>query len=132
MNVISVKTDDGVNIPYIYENNILSFDTLIGKTYEISGFSNIQKPNKVKDLELKDNDDYISLSWNDDEPSLYRVYYAKDSDKKYTLILETKEKMVEILKKEYNKFERTTFCITKIKNGIEGDRELIYYVNEKL
>ena len=127
---ISVKTKIGIDVPYVYENGILSFDTEIDETYDVFGFSNIEKPNKVKDLELKINNEYISLSWNDDEPSLYRVYYAKDSDKKYTFLLETKEKMALILKKEYEKDERTTFCITKVKDNLEGDRELIYYVNE--
>jgi len=107
----------------------ITFDTVKGETYYITGFAKIQRLEKPADLDFERvNFDTFTLSWNAVEGAEnYNIYVAYENDPSYTLLGSTKEDSLSVIVPEGKENARKTFAVTAVDgNGVESKRTLCY------
>lgn len=70
-------------------DDLITFETEIGKTYSIIGISKTALPKAPEALTASKNGCLVTLNWNGEEGNLFRVYVAKNSEPVYTKLAET-------------------------------------------
>lgn len=107
--------------------NLISFETEVGKTYIIYGFKEIKTPDAPKNFDFarSENGNY-NLTWSAvSGAASYNVYVAIENDATYTLIGNTKTTSLTYVPTAENKNARTTFAVSAVSDG-ESKRALTY------
>ena len=126
-----VRASDGKKISFTTDaKDRISFDTEVGETYIISGFTaqeKIDAPTKLSIARVGMFGEF-SLDWTDvDGAESYNVYVALENDATYTLIGNTKNTTFNYAHSQENENARTTFAVTAVTNGgAESKRTLAY------
>lgn len=127
---IHIKDSLGKDVEYERCGFIISFNTKIDEKYEISGFVNVDKVKPIRNLTHSKNKDGITLNWEDDENAVYNIYIAKESEKDYTFISQTKEKTFFVKLNGEDLKCRLSLCVTKTKDNLESMRVCTYYCDK--
>ena len=125
-----VLDSNGQSIDYKIEGeNLISFETIKGETYSITGFKKIEKLDKPQaiSLEEKSNGD-LNFEWISVEgASSYNLYKAVGNTSSYEYIGNSKTTSFAYKPIDSEKNVRTTFCVTAVnESGTESDRTLTY------
>ena len=111
--------------------NLISFDTEVGETYIISGFTVPVEVNDVSAVEAtREGFDPISISWSKAVGvSGYNLYVAVDNDADYTLITSTTSNYYVYTPSEENINSRFTFKVKAVDAGGNESDGAICYLN---
>ena len=124
-----VRTADGRVVSYtVTGEDLITFDTVEGETYVISGFSAKLKPAAVTGLTAEiEFLGATELTWNTNaEAAYYKVYVARESDPTYTLLGTTFNTGYTYTPAELENL-RLTFAVTAVNaSGVESSRALAY------
>ena len=106
--------------------DVISFDTIPGAIYSISGFAHATVLERPNNLSLTEDDDMLVLSWDSLPAAVsYAVYLAQDSAPSYSLIGRTDT--TSFIVSHSDKRARLTIAVTAIDaDGTEGKRALVY------
>ena len=123
-----VVDSDGNTVNYtVSGQNLISFETEVGKTYIIYGFKEVKTPDAPKNFDFvrSENGNY-DLSWSAvSGATSYNVYVAIENDATYTLIGNTENTSLTYVPAAENKNARTTFAVSAVSDG-ESKRALTY------
>ena len=130
-NASVVRTSDGEAVNYTVDaSDRIFFDTEVGETYIISGFSAQEKMSAPSSLSIDRKDVFgkFTLNWASvTKADSYNVYVALENSPTYTLLGNTKGTSFEYTASKENENARTTFAITAISSaGVESNRTLAY------
>ena len=126
--ITSAKVSDanGTPVAHAVKDGVMSFETTVGQTYVISGFSPCEKPQRVPSLRFDDGKQR-KLVWEPSPTAVsYKVYKAVESAPKYTLIGNTKKTgfICKLSPDEAKK--RITFAVESVgKDGSTSERALL-------
>lgn len=120
----------GENIKYESNNGMISFDTLKGIEYSITGIERRKTKKRVENAHISYKDSKsIKISWEKANAKEYIIKKAVASDKDYTFIAKTNDNYFEYTFDEKEKNMRMTISISYLDEyNIESDRSLIYIV----
>ena len=126
---VTVYNSKGEKVVYeMSKDKIITFDTVKGEIYYITGFAKIEPPEKPENL----NFERISfaefkLNWNAVEgASQYNIYVAYENDASYTFVGSTAKNTFNLLVDEGMQNVRKTFVVTAVKDGVESKRAICY------
>ena len=123
-----VVDSDGNTVNYtVSGQDLISFETEVGKTYIIYGFKAVKTPDAPKSLDFtRDAAGNYSLTWsNVSGARYYNVYVAIENDATYTLVGTVSGTSFTYSPTPENKNARTTFAVTAVSEG-ESKRTLTY------
>ena len=130
-NASVVRASDGQKVDYTaVASDRISFDTEIGETYIISGFSKVEAPDAPETLDYtRVRFEEFNLNWTPTETAVkYNVYVAIENAPDYTLIAKTSDTYASYIPTKENENARMTFAVTAVNaDGIESRRTLSYY-----
>ena len=125
-----VCTPDGKDVPFAVENNnLISFDTVVGETYILYGFEEQVKPNAPTDFKYeREGLGEFSFSWKPSfDAAEYNIYVAVESQPDYTLLGTTEDISFSYTPTE-DENARMTFALTAVsEDGAESNRILCYF-----
>lgn len=119
----TVTDDDGNEVEFTANGDVITFNTEIGKTYtitDIPSFTTVSAPTELK-LEYV-GDGKIEFNWNESsEAESYNLYMAKDNEPCYTLVKEgiTGENYT-YSPENYASLDQCTFKLVSVANNQEG------------
>lgn len=126
---VTVYNSSGKRISFTMTNDkVITFDTVEGETYYITGFKKIQRPEAPDGLKFE-RISYadFKLNWNAlDGAEKYNIYVAYENDPSYTLVGSTSDNTFNLEVAEGKQNVRKTFAVTAVKNGVEGKRAICY------
>ena len=124
----TVKTESGSKVKFtINSNNLITFDTVEGETYVITGFVAVEEMESPASIGFSKNDATFELSCASvSGAASYNLYTADGNAASYTLVsTSTDGKFTYTLD---NLKKRVTFAATAVSaDGTESDRALAYY-----
>lgn len=124
-----VKTEDGDTVTSTVNDGVITFNTQVGKTYYIGGFTKLIRPNDVTNL-VADNEFVgdTKLRWTASaDAASYNVYYAKDSDKDYTKAGTVTSTEYTFTPEEGEENARYTFKVMAVNSeGTESKGKIVY------
>ena len=118
---------DGNRVEFkVTDKDIITFDTMAGNTYIISGLSRCEYISAPVGLSISECKGSIVLTWTPTSGACkYNVYIARDSDSGYTLIGSSNGTSYTYSNKK--KYTRLTFAVTALSGaGNESKRALVY------
>jgi len=126
-----VRASDGKTVSYTVDaSDRISFETQIGETYIISGFTAQKKTAAPSSLNIARADVFgeFTFSWDAVENAeSYNVYMALENAPDYTLIANTENTSFKYTHTKENENLRTTFAITAVSAaGVESKRAICY------
>ena len=124
-----VVNSKGEIIDYEIEGaDLISFNTIKGETYTITGFEKIEKISNPKMMKYEQINNTLEFTFTEVEGvNKYNIYKAIDNDSTYELIGSTYSNNYSYSVSDYELGRRVTYCVTAVdKNGIESDRTLCY------
>ena len=109
-------------------DKVVTFDTVKGETYYITGFEKVMRPEKPENLEFERiSSAEFKLNWTPVEGAgKYNVYVAYENDASYTFVGSTAKNTFDLLAEEGKQNARKTFVVTAVKNGVESKRAICY------
>ncbi len=127
---VTVYNSAGESVNYdISADKVITFDTVKGETYYITGFAAIEKIDKPTEfgfdrVNLRD----FNLTWNKvADAAKYNVYVAYENAPKYTFVGSTTETSFNLQVDAGKENVRKTFVVTAVsENGTESKRALCY------
>ncbi len=125
----SVTDENGKRVSFtVVDKDLISFDTVIGKSYLISGFRAAIRPEAVKDLLCIKNPGRVKLCWSNSENAVsYNIYKANESSPAYTPIGNVRATEFEYADSGSESGMRKTFAVTAVsEDGTESERALCY------
>jgi hypothetical protein len=126
-----VRDENGRRVNFTVDsNNMISFETEVGKTYVVYGFVAHDQLNSPENFTYsRDGLNEFKFSWSEvDGAEKYNVYVAVESQSDYTFIGSTKETSFEYLPDSNNLNARMTFVVTAVgSDSLESNRALCYY-----
>ena len=123
-----VVDSDGNTVNYtVSGQDLISFETEVGKTYIIYGFKEVKTPDAPKNLDfVKSADGTYNLTWSSvSGAKSYNVYVAIENDATYTLLGTVNGTSFTYVPAAENKNARMTFAVTAVSEG-ESKRALTY------
>lgn len=129
-----VVDSEGNTVSYTVDaDNLISFETEVGKTYIIYGFSKATAPDAPNGLvATKEETGAVQLNWAaTDTANSYNVYVAVDNASTYTLVGSTSETSFLYTPGEGETDLRTTYAVTAV-NGGESKRALTYTYSDEV
>ena len=123
-----VTDSDGNTVNYtVSGNDLISFETEVGKTYIIYGFKKINKPDAPLNLTCTENaSGGLDLNWSASAGATsYNVYVAVNNASVYTLLGNTASTSFTYVPNADDKDYRTTYAVTAIGES-ESKRSLVY------
>ncbi len=125
-----IKLSDGSAVNVTKDAiNLISFDTEVGETYAIYGFTAQEKPASPKNFDYaRAGLGAFKLEWSAvSGADKYNVYCATENQSSYTLLGSTKNAYFNYTPNEQNANARVTFALTAVSSdGVESDRALVY------
>lgn len=102
----------------------ISFDTIKGVTYTVSGFTAAEKVTAPTDVTPTEKNGIVTLKWNESaDASSYNVYVAEGSSPDYTLVAGNITTCGYTFEKARDAGQRYTYAVTATdKTGRESDR----------
>ncbi len=127
---VTVYNSKGEKVAFeITGDKVITFDTVKGETYYITGFEKLEKVEKPADLgfERVSYGDF-KLSWNAVEGAVkYNVYVAYENDPSYTFVGSASENKFTLKAAQGKENLRKTFAVTAVsEKGVESKRALCY------
>ena len=126
---VTVYNSKGETVSYqMSADKVVTFDTVKGETYYITGFEKVMRPEKPENLEFE-RISYaeFKLNWTPVEGAgKYNVYVAYENDASYTFVGSTAKNTFDLLVEEGKQNVRKTFVVTAVKNGVESKRAICY------
>ena len=127
-----VRASDGKNVSYTTENgNLISFETAVGETYIISGFTAIEEfeaPDTLTAARANVFADFKLVASPVEGAVKYNLYTAVEDAPTYTLVATSSAGYFTYAPNEGEENARTTFRVTAVNaNGVESDGTLCYY-----
>ena len=127
---IKIYNSLGEEIDYKFSDyKVITFDTVKGETYYITGFKKLEKLERPSDFSFdRRNFSDFRLTWNSvNGAEMYNVYVAYESDPSYTYVGSTTESFFDLTVAKGKENVRKTFAVTAIgKDGVEGKRAICY------
>ena len=126
---VAVYNSKGDKVDCELNGSIISFDTVKGEKYYITGFGKIAAVEKPADISFaRVNLGTFDLSWAAvDGAKEYNVYVAYENDPCYTFVGSTTEASFRLKAEEGKENVRKTFAVTAVNNdGAESKRTLCY------
>ncbi len=127
----TVCTLDGEEVAYTVDgNNLISFETEVGETYIIYGFTAQNKPQAPQNFAYtRTGFDAFNFTWNAvANAEKYNLYVAVESQPDYTFIGSANSAQFSYLPEKENLNARMTFVVTAVNaDSVESDRTLCYY-----
>lgn len=130
-NVVDSK---GNKVNYtVSANNLISFETEVGETYIIYGFTKINTPDSPASLVAAKNENgTVQLNWAaSSDAQSYNVYVAVENAPTYTLVGNTSATSFLYTPGENESDLRTTYAVTAVNNG-ESKRALAYTYSDEV
>ncbi len=127
-----VRASDGKKVSFTAQNNnLISFETELGETYIISGFTAVEEMTAPETLTASRatvfSDFKLAVSPVEDAVK-YNLYTAVEDAPTYTLVASSNTGYFSYKPKEGELNARTTFRATAVNaNGVESDGTLCYY-----
>lgn len=128
---VTVVDENGNAVEHNIENNAICFNTDAGKTYILSGFSVVVKPERITELSINTSSEQeIELNWKNGSSAVsFNVYKAVESEPGYTLVGKTEAPHFSYTLTTEELKKRITFAVTAIgKDGAESLRAATHYV----
>ena len=126
-----VVDSKGKSVSYsVVGDNLISFNTVKGETYYLTGFVKQVLPKQVTNLKYnREGLGAFTLTWDASSDAVsYNVYKAVGNAATYTLIGNTKSTSFTYTPSEADTNTRTTFVVTAVdSNGRESKRTLCYF-----
>ena len=129
-----VVDSDGNKVNYTANgNNLISFETEVGKTYIIYGFTAVESPDAPENLvATKNANGSVNLTWSaNPNVNSYNVYVAVDNAPSYTLVGTTSGSSFVYSPSENEKDLRTTYAVTAV-GSAESKRTLAYTYSDEV
>ena len=125
-----IRNSDGAAVSFTSDgDDLITFNTEVGETYIISGFSADEEPAKVSGItQMVDFRGASVIKWNEQaDAESYNVYYAKDNDAAYTLLGNTTANYFNFVPATLDTNARYTFKVSAVgEGGNEGEGALCY------
>ena len=129
---VTVKTESGSKVNFTKDNqNLISFETVKGETYIITGFKAGEKMNAPASVgySVSDGGSFKVTASVVSGAVKYNLYTALENDPSYTLVSSLVDGSFDY--KSGNIKDRVTFAVTAVNaNGVESARTLTYFVPE--
>ncbi|MBP3309159.1 MAG: glycoside hydrolase family 95 protein, partial [Clostridia bacterium] len=128
-----VRVSDGSTVDFTVDGaNRISFNTAIGESYIISGFTAEERIDAPTSLRIERADVFgeFTLEWADvTNAESYNVYMALENSPTYTLIGNTQKTAFNFSHTEENENKRTTFAITAVNTHETESKRVLCYSN---
>ncbi len=124
----TITDSDGNTVSFTTDGaDLISFNTELGKTYTVSGFTSVTKPAAPADFTYTENiSGGFDFSWSSSGGATsYNIYAAKGNASAYTLIANTTSTSYTYTPSAADKDIRTTYAVTAVGDR-ESDRALAY------
>ena len=133
---VKVYDSEGKEVEFtLSDDKMLSFDTVAGGSYYVSGFKKVSRPERPATLgfERVGYGDF-KLTFNKVEGAVkYNVYVAYENDASYSFVGSTTDQSFILKVKSGKENVRKTFAVTAVNSdGIESKRTLCYSNPESL
>lgn len=119
-----VRTVGGQHVAFkIVNRDQISFESVIGETYVITGIPKVAKIGDVNNLLIKDESvDSVSLTWDVSPDAVsYKIYYAIESEPTYTYTTTTTATNATVVIPAFASAKQVTFRVTAVgANGRES------------
>ncbi len=125
---VAVYNSKGEAVDFTVDGHVITFDTVAGETYYITGFQKIVKVDQPQSLNFQrmTYDDFI-LTWDAvSGAEKYNVYVAYENDPTYTYVGTTDNTSFPIEVAAGKENVRKTFAVTAVKGNTESKRTLCY------
>ena len=128
---VKVTTASGRAVSAKVSGGILSFETVAGETYLLSGFTKVSRANPVTALEATYTaTGPVTLTWGKVNGAVsYNIYRATESDASYTFVDSTTANAYTARREISDLTRRMTYVVTAVNaEGEESERALAYIV----
>lgn len=128
---VRVTTASGKSVSAKVSGGILSFETVAGETYLLSGFSKLTKSNPVTSLDaVYTATGPVTLTFGKVNGAVsYNIYKAVGNASDYTFLANTAENAYTDRRATEEMTSRATYAVTAINaDGVESERSLAYII----
>ena len=128
---VRVTTASGKSVSAKVSGGILSFETVAGETYLLSGFSKVTKSNPVTSLDaVYTATGPVTLTFGKVNGAVsYNIYKAVGNASDYTFLANTAENAYTDRRATEEMTSRATYAVTAINaDGVESERSLAYII----